>query len=532
LGDDQVLGLAPGTYYWQATAAQGFALGGASSGQFTIAPCSVSTVVVSGECAVNANGAALASVQVTIDPTSGATVIVSGPGGPYNFSGSGGSIELAPGSYSWQATAGPGFTLGGPNSGSFDIDPCEGTVSVSAGVCELGNGPFGEVDVDIDPDSSAVVTVYSDAGMTNVVATFDDDGGTAELAPGTYYWSAVPGGGFTLTGDTSGSFTIEPCAASVSVDSGVCVIGANGSPVGSVQVVIDPNSGATVVVSGPGGPYNFTGNGGSQGLVPGDYTWVATPGSGFTVTGDTSGGFTIEPCDVSVLVVNGQCEIVDGPSGTVTASIDAASGATVTVYDSALTVVAAFNGTGGSSALPPGDYTWEATPGSGFDFPDGQATSGSFTIDPCEGSVIVSHGNCIEGAATAFGSVTVTIDPESGAIVSILNADGLEVASYEGAGGSRALTAGLYTWNAQAASGFELVGASSGQFTVIACEDEVLDEELEPDEVEDDEVEDLVVLPFTGVNTETLLGASIVLLGSGLLLLRFTGRREEEGIDS
>jgi hypothetical protein len=525
LEDDDVLNLAPGTYYWQATAAPGFDLGGTGSGQFSIAPCSASTVVVSGECAVNDNGAALGSVQVTIDPNSGATVVVSGPGGPYNFTGVGGSSELAPGSYSWQATAGPGFSLDGQTSGDFDIAPCEGSVTVTSDVCVLGDGPLGEVEVDIDPDSAALVTIYSDPAMTNAVAAFDD-GGTADLAPGTYYWSASANGGFALSGETSGSFTIDPCVASVTVDPGVCSIDDSGTPVGSVQVTIDPESGATVVVSGPGGPFDFSGSGGSQGLAPGAYTWQATPGSGFVLTGDTNGGFNIEPCDVSVLVVSGACVVGDGPAGTVTVAIDETTGASVTVLDSESTTAAVFAGAGGSTALPPGVYTWQATPGPGFEFPDGQAASGEFTIEPCEGSVVVSHGNCVAGAATAFGSMTVVIDPASGAVVSVYNAGGLEVASFDGSGGSRALTAGNYTWTADAATGFGLVGESDGQFTVIACEDEVLD-----DEIVDDEVDDLVVLPFTGARTETLLGASIVLLGSGLLLIR-SSRRRDEALDS
>jgi hypothetical protein len=140
--------------------------------------------------------------------------------------------------------------------------------------------------------------------------------------------------------------------------------------------------------------------------------------------------------------------------------------------------------------------------------------------------VIVSHGNCVAGAATAFGSITVVIDPASGAVVTVFNAGGLEVASFDGSGGSRALTAGSYTWSAEAATGYGLVGESDGQFRVIACEDEVLD-----DEIVDDEVDDLVVLPFTGARTETLLGASIVLLGSGLLLIR-SSRRRDEALDS
>jgi len=609
LGDDVVLSLSPGTYYWQATAANGFAVNGSATGQFTISPCTASTLVVAGVCAVNANGAPLGSVQVTIDPNSGATLVISGPGGPYNFSGSGGSAELAPGSYSWQATPGPGFTLGGQSSGAFDIDPCEASVSVDSDVCELVGSPVGAVEVGIDPDSSAIVTVYSDAALTNPVATFTGVGGTASLAPGTYYWAAAAGGGFSLTGDTSGSFTIEPCNSSVTVVSGACVINTNGAPVGSVEVVIDPDSGATVVLSGPGGPYDFTGSGGSEELVPGDYTWVASPGNGFALTGDAAGGFTIdpcpstavvasgncvinsngapagqvnvtidpasgatvvisgpggsydfsgsggsqelapgdytwqatatsgfeltgdvsgefniEPCDVSVVVADGECELVGGAMGSVTVFIDAASGATVTVYDAGMNVAASFVGTGGTSALAPGTYTWEATPGDGFDFPDGQQTSGEFTVDPCEGTVIVSHSNCVEGAATAFGSVTVIVDPDGAATVTIFNSNSQEVAVLSG--GTHSLTAGIYTWLAEAESGLTVAGETSGSFTVVACPDEVLDEGIENDDPVD-EVRDLEVLPFTGIDTRTLFAASVVLLGTGWILIKSARRREE-----
>lgn len=524
LGDDVVLNLSPGTYYWQATAANGFALGNPTSGQFTISPCTASAVVVGGDCAVNANGAPLGSVQVTINPNSGATVVISGPGGPYNFSGSGGSTELAPGSYTWQATPGSGFALGGQSSGNFVIDPCEGSVSVSTEVCAVIDGPLGTVEVEIDPDSSAIVTVYSDAGMTNLVATFDGDGGTANLAPGLYYWAAAAGGGFALTGDTSGSFTIEPCFSSVTVVSDACVINGNGAPVGQANVMIDPASGATVVISGPGGPYNFSGSGGSQDLAPGDYTWQATATGGFQLTGDTSGGFSVEPCDVSVVVADGECDLTAGELGSVTVFIDAASGATVTVYDAQMKVAVSFVGTGGTSELDPGTYTWEATPGDGFDFPDGQETSGQFTIDPCQGTVVVSHGSCVEGAATAFGSVTVTISPEGAATVTIFNSNSQEVAVLSG--GTQALAAGSYTWQAEAEPGFGVAGETSGSFAVVACPDEVLDEEIENDDPED-EVRGLEILPFTGINTWTLFGASIVLLGSGWILIRSARRREE-----
>lgn len=440
LGDGQTLSLAPGTYYWRATAANSdYELKSPSQGDFTIEPCSASSEVIASGCAVNSNGAALGSVEVQITPDSGATVVISGPGGPYNFSGDGGSIELAPGSYSWQATAGSGFALSGPTSGNFDIDPCE---------------------------------------------------------------------------------------ASVSVSSGVCVIDSAGNPSGSVKVVIDPDSGATVVVSGPGGPHNFTGGGGSKALAPGSYSWSATAGPGFALTGASTGEFEIEPCDVSVLVAGGECEVVDGPRGSVTAFIDAASGATVTVYDDELNVVATFSGTGGTSDLPPGSYTWTATPGSGFEFPEGQETSGEFTIIPCEATVIVSHGNCVVDAPTDLGSVTVVIDPGTAAIVTILDSGDEVAATFDGAGGSVALAPGGYTWSAVSTEGFSLSGATSGAFTVEVC-DEVLDEVIENDDTEDDEVLDLVVLPFTGADSETLLGVSVALLLSGGLLIRSATRREE-----
>jgi hypothetical protein len=56
---------------------------------------------------------------------------------------------------------------------------------------------------------------------------------------------------------------------------------------------------------------------------------------------------------------------------------------------------------------------------------------------------------------------------------------------------------------------------------VAPCPDGVLGEAIE------DEVEAIVVLPFTGVDTDLLLGASLVLLGSGAFLIRSATRRKE-----
>jgi hypothetical protein len=469
---------------------------------------------------------------------------------------------------------------------------------VDSGACSLIDGPLGPVEVTIDPDDAATVTIYSDAAMTDEVASFDEEGGTANLSPGTYYWSAEAASGFELEGDTQGQFTIEPCDASTVVVSGGCSLNQAGQPVGVVEVTIDPDSGATVVVSGPGGPYTFTGSGGSQEVAPGSYSWDATASPGFALTGDDEGEFDVNPCDVAVLVTNGDCQLIDGPLGSVSVFIDTDSGATVTVYDSEMNVAASFGGVGGTTNLAPGTYTWVAVPGDGFEFPEGEQTSGEFTIAPCPStvsvtpgacqvgngglgsvlavidpdsgatitvrdselsvvatfsgsggsmslppgsytwtadaldgfsvtgetsgaftivpcgaSVLVTHGDCVEDAPTAFGSVTVGIVPEAAATVTVLDSSHLEVAVFGDAGGEQTLLAGDYTWSAEATAGYELTGATSGAFEVVAC---------------DDEVEGEVLLPFTGMDTLQLLGVSILLLGLGIYLIHIA-RRGEEG---
>ena len=97
--------------------------------------------------------------------------------------------------------------------------------------------------------------------------------------------------------------------------------------------------------------------------------------------------------------------------------------------------------------------------------------------------------------------------------MTIYDSSHLEVAVFGDAGGEQTLLAGDYTWSAAAAEGYELTGATSGTFVVVAC---------------DDEVGGVSILPFTGMDSEKLLGASILLLGMGIYLIHFA-RRGEEG---
>ncbi|MDP9495472.1 MAG: hypothetical protein M3P87_09560 [Actinomycetota bacterium] len=75
--------------------------------------------------------------------------------------------------------------------------------------------------------------------------------------------------------------------------------------------------------------------------------------------------------------------------------------------------------------------------------------------------------------------------------------------------------------------GFVLAGGAPTQITFAVAAagvcDEVLAEVIEPE----DEVEAIVVLPLTGVDSEVLLGGSVLLLGLGIYLIHFARRREE-----
>ncbi|MEX2250455.1 MAG: hypothetical protein WD895_00120, partial [Acidimicrobiia bacterium] len=75
--------------------------------------------------------------------------------------------------------------------------------------------------------------------------------------------------------------------------------------------------------------------------------------------------------------------------------------------------------------------------------------------------------------------------------------------------------------------GFVLSVGAPTQLTFVVAPaamcDEVLAEEIEPDEVDD-----VVTLPFTGIDSEKLLGTSILLLAIGIYLIQFA-RRGEEG---
>ncbi len=525
------------------------------------------TVTVSASpqaCALNQQGLPRGAVSFDINPASGASVQVyanSNFTGPVGGSlGDGVSLSLAPGTYYWRATTASGFEISGPGSGSFSIAPCSATVAVVSGQCAIGSvgGPLGSVTVTIGQILGATVQITGPGGPYN----FSGTGGTVQLAPGSYNWTATPGGGFGLIGPTSGQFTVDPCTSSVSVSATSCQV-VEGVALGSASVTITPESGATFVISGPGGPYAFSGNGGSVNLSPGEYTWEATAGSGFSLTGASSGSFTVDPCTASV-AVGGMCQL-DGDTGSGIIEVSITGSATVSIFDGA-TLVDTVTSSGTIVVDEGATYTWSATPGSGFAI-EGES-EGEVDIEPCTRSLqIVAEGECrndvpyltwtvtpINFSATETTITWLDIDPSNplhssveplsgemiwpGAVVGggkaidwpgwlFVDEDtrlpvplgtegGTWVAGSDGFEATRPLTSIQFEVNPTEVVEVEYPG---GEPTCAGPPDEVLAEEIDPDDPD--------TLPFTGFDSEVLLGASLLMLGAGITLTRLARTREE-----
>lgn len=431
---------------------------------------SVEVMVTHGDCVVD-DGPIKGYVNVTIDPTSGATVQVTGPGGPYNFSGSGGQQSLDPGNYSWTATAESGYELTGTTSGNFTVDPCTSSVIVSHDSCTVdGQAIPGSVTVTIDPTSGATVQVTGPGGPYN----FSGSGGSQSLAPGNYSWTASAATGFELTGTTSGDFTVLPCDATVTVEEGECVLGDEG-PEGEVEITIDPASGASVQIydSGDSPVGSAITSSTTVSLVPGDYSWEATPGANFAIEGEDSGEFTIEPCPVVTDGSANACEFDESGNavGEVEVSIDPAMGATIDIYDgpnpNSDTKVASFTESG-SADLPPGTYYWFVTPANGF-YHDAEVDSGSFTIDPCDSTVSVStNGVCILGE-DPYGIIQFTVS--EGAGVQLYDSNMTPYGPVHTTNGQVQVPPGDYYWEAVLDQGVVVEGPTEGgPLTIEPCE--------------------------------------------------------------
>jgi len=372
-------------------------------------------------------------------------------------------------------------------------------VRVTVGECPEPGSPTVPVTVDITPAGSATVTILGEGGPYVVTG----NGDTLDLEPGDYTWTAVAEPGFILDAPTSGAFTVQGCPflpAAVTVDVGSCP--APGSPTVPVTVTIDPDSGATVTIEGPGGPYVVTGDGDVLDLPPGEYTWTAEAAPTYELD-VTSGEFTVQECPflpASVTVEVGACPAPGSATVPVTVTIDPAGSATVTIEGAGGPYVV--TGEGEVLDLPAGDYTWTAEAAPTYEL---DATSGEFAVQECPAilaSVNVTVGAC-PPTSSATKPATVTINPDGAAEVTLTGPNGFNQV-ISGTGATLDLAPGTYTWTAVANPTFELIGPAEGAIQVGSCVIEVLPKK---------------VLPKTGTELPGLgaLGIGLVLLGVGMV---------------
>lgn len=124
-GDGAELDLPPGDYHAEAVAEEGFVLDDGSF-DFTVQACPevlASVTVQVGACPPTSS--ATKPATVTINPDGAAEVTITGPNG-FNqvVSGTGATLDLAPGDYAWSATATDGFELIGAANGALAVGSC------------------------------------------------------------------------------------------------------------------------------------------------------------------------------------------------------------------------------------------------------------------------------------------------------------------------------------------------------------------------------------------------------------------------
>jgi hypothetical protein len=181
--------LAPGEYRWQASALEGYQLVGAGRGELSVGDCTPDRAGVQvevGECRY-AEGVSATPVTVTIQGDVVVTIV--GPGGPYPVSETD-TLILAPGRYTWSATAGEGSVLVGTTEGSFDLVDCTPRCDAVIGdVVWLDTKTYNGMQ---DPGESPVPGVSVElmtADGAVVAATTTDNSGRYEFAglcEGTY----------------------------------------------------------------------------------------------------------------------------------------------------------------------------------------------------------------------------------------------------------------------------------------------------------------------------------------------------------
>jgi hypothetical protein len=183
-----------GRHTWTAEATAGFVLDGPSRGTFRTADCSTPDGMVSvkvGECTYDVEaGLATTDVRFSIAPANAAQIVVEGPDGSHLIDGSGTTLQLGPGDYTWSASAARGIALVGITSGSFTVGDCSPECTAVIGdYVWIDMSPRNGLQDAGEESVEGVVVHLLDAEGTVLATTVTDGHGLyefADLCAGTY----------------------------------------------------------------------------------------------------------------------------------------------------------------------------------------------------------------------------------------------------------------------------------------------------------------------------------------------------------
>ena len=151
---------------------------------------------------------------------------------------------------------------------------------------------------------------------------------------------------------------------------------------------------------------------------------------------------------------------------------------------------------------------------SNIDVEAGETVTCTFTnsiADEVQASILVTvAGTCVEDDGEGEGVISVNVSVDGGATVVVRDDDGDVVGTFTSDGSVTVPEGETYTWAATPNEGFEFPADAdtSGTITIETCSD--------PE-----------VLPFTGLNLDTMAIAAGILMAAGMIMLLAMRRSEE-----
>jgi hypothetical protein len=240
-----------------------------------------------------------------------------------------------------------------------------------------------------------------------------------------------------------------------------------------------------------------------------DLYWNPTPGGEYAATGQGAGGWSH--------VIECRRPVPDTTTSTTEATTS--TSAPTTTSTSAPTTTSTTEAT--TTTTEATTTTTEATTTTTVEDTTSTTEESPPTTEPEVPSevgalvFVTVEGICEVDGAKGEGEITVSVSVDDAATVVIRNSNGGVVGSVTSDAVITVPEGATYTWEATPNEGFEF------------AEDFVSSDEVEIETCTPDEVKDLEVLPFTGIETDSLAAIAAVLSAIGLLVILAVRRVEE-----